>query len=316
VFTSPASAHAPAVYGDTSCATDAKTWDANWKIGNDYPADAKIKRIEVFPVNDQGKKTGDAIDVKGAAVGDTVKQLSKKDQDNSNDRVKATSTVTDAKVKHVEISVVLEWPDGFINDGVGDHPAPATKTVDKPKKCTPETTPPTEETPQTPDSPPSDTPETPEIPVPTPPASTPPSSTPSTTPSEVKPILEFDCDTMTLGLENPADSIPLKLDYDTSKGEHRSVTVKPGDKAAEKFSAKEGFYVKLTLSATVEGKTKSDFVKVDYQKPADCDNSGQAGGLPVTGAAAGGIAGGAAVLLAAGGVLFVMARRRKVKFTA
>ena len=39
-------------------------------------------------------------------------------------------------------------------------------------------------------------------------------------------------------------------------------------------------------------------------------------GLPVTGAAAGGIAGGAAVLLAAGAVLFVMARRRKVKFTA
>lgn len=46
------------------------------------------------------------------------------------------------------------------------------------------------------------------------------------------------------------------------------------------------------------------------------DNGSSLGGLPVTGAAAGGIAGGAAVLLAAGGVLFVMARRRKLKFTA
>jgi hypothetical protein len=46
------------------------------------------------------------------------------------------------------------------------------------------------------------------------------------------------------------------------------------------------------------------------------DNGTSGGGLPVTGAAAGGIAGGAAVLLVAGGVLFVMARRRKVKFTA
>jgi hypothetical protein len=47
------------------------------------------------------------------------------------------------------------------------------------------------------------------------------------------------------------------------------------------------------------------------QNPADGGS-----GLPVTGAAAGGIAGGAAVLLAVGAVLFVMARRRKVKFTA
>jgi hypothetical protein len=50
--------------------------------------------------------------------------------------------------------------------------------------------------------------------------------------------------------------------------------------------------------------------------PAPGGGGASGGGLPVTGAAAGSIAGGAALLLAIGGVLFVMARRRKVKFTA
>lgn len=46
------------------------------------------------------------------------------------------------------------------------------------------------------------------------------------------------------------------------------------------------------------------------------NNTGSGGGLPVTGAAAGTIAGVAALLLAAGAVLFVVSRRRKVRFTA
>jgi LPXTG-motif cell wall-anchored protein len=46
------------------------------------------------------------------------------------------------------------------------------------------------------------------------------------------------------------------------------------------------------------------------------DTNGSGGGLPVTGAAAGTIAGAAALLLVVGAVLFVMSRRRKVKFTA
>jgi hypothetical protein len=46
------------------------------------------------------------------------------------------------------------------------------------------------------------------------------------------------------------------------------------------------------------------------------DTSGTSGGLPVTGVAAGTLAAGAAVLLGAGSVLFVVSRRRRVRFTA
>jgi LPXTG-motif cell wall-anchored protein len=99
----------------------------------------------------------------------------------------------------------------------------------------------------------------------------------------------------------------------SSKGEKRTLTVKPGEKKSEKFSATPGF----TLTITAEGVEGSE--TIEYERPEDCDSSGGGAGepeLPLTGAAAGGIAGGAALLLAAGAFLFVMARRRKVKFTA
>ena len=53
-----------------------------------------------------------------------------------------------------------------------------------------------------------------------------------------------------------------------------------------------------------------------YQRPPGCDTGGTGGGLPITGAAAGSIAAGAGLLLGLGAALFVIARRRKVKFTA
>jgi hypothetical protein len=50
--------------------------------------------------------------------------------------------------------------------------------------------------------------------------------------------------------------------------------------------------------------------------PSGTPAPGGGGGLPVTGTAVGGIVGAAAVLLAAGAVLFLVARRRRVRFTA
>ena len=77
-----------------------------------------------------------------------------------------------------------------------------------------------------------------------------------------------------------------------------------------------GFSIDLTFSATIGGEPFKESTTIEYEQPEDCDNSGGGGGLPLTGAAAGSIAGGAGAMLAIGAVLFLMARRRKVKFTA
>jgi LPXTG-motif cell wall-anchored protein len=139
-----------------------------------------------------------------------------------------------------------------------------------------------------------------------------PPTEPSTPPAEQAPtpILEFTCDTMTIGIDNTTDE-DVTLLLTTSKGEKRTLEVKAGDEGTEKFSATEGF------SVTVGAEGTDETEKVDFQKPEDCAGEGAGGPvLPVTGAAAGSIAGGAALLLAVGGVLFFLARRRKVKFTA
>ena len=128
-------------------------------------------------------------------------------------------------------------------------------------------------------------------------------------------IVKFTCDTMTLGLHNPSTNLDFTLGFKTSKGETRTVTVKPGETKSETFSATEGFKVDWTFSVTVNGQTESETITVPFAAGADCTD-GEGGGLPVTGAAAGGVAAGAAGLLAVGGALFFMARRRKVKFTA
>lgn len=138
---------------------------------------------------------------------------------------------------------------------------------------------------------------------------------PDDVPGDAEPIFEVDCDTMTFGFTVPEDGLTIDLHFETSKGEERDLTIKPGESKSETFSATEGFEVDVTISVTAEGETFSETLNIPYEQPADCDE-GEGGGLPVTGAAAGGIAGGAAALLAAGGLLFFLARRRKVSFKA
>ncbi len=145
------------------------------------------------------------------------------------------------------------------------------------------------------------------------PCTTPPTTPPTTTPGGPTPILKQDCTTMTIGLSNPKEGKTITLDFVTKKGEERHDVIAPGETKTEKFSATPGFWVKVTPTGIEGGKPET----VNYEQPSDCDTAGSGGGgLPVTGAAAGTIAGGAAVLLIAGGVLFMVARRRKVRFTA
>ena len=295
----PASAHSPSVDGEASCITDGSgSWVINWLFGNDFRTPAYVSKIELDPQLElTGKITEPDVRIPRFSAGHPRLQ------------VPGATTVTDPGVNSVTIKVWLNWPsDGYANF------EPVVATVNKPEGCTPPTEPstPPSNPPTEPTTPPSTPPTEPSTPPSNPPTepTTPPSDNPPA-PGEPTPILEMDCTTLTIGLDNPADGVAITLHYKTSKGEERDTTINPGEKKTDTFSATPGFTI--TVSAPdLDDATET----IAYEKPADCDTSGGGGGLPVTGAAAGTIAGGAGVLLAIGGVLFFMARRRKVKFTA
>jgi hypothetical protein len=281
-LSAPASAHAPRVDATTECSDGG--WTVHWTAQNDYNQDATVSGVEL-----------DGIPVEGG-IGDI--KIGKSVKASFAETLKGDSLLKPQQDK-ATLVVKLHW------DGWGDNTA--SKTIDRPADCptaSPSASTSTSAIPSDSASPsPSET--TPTLPVPTPSSST-----------EVGlPSLDIaeDCTTMTFTVDNPKNGIEFALNFKSSKGEERNDTFKPGDKKSEKFSATEGFNVVLTVTVDGEKQTPDTFT---YKKPADCDTSGNGGGLPVTGAAAGGIAGGAAALLAAGIVLFVMARRRKVKFTA
>ncbi|WP_433369261.1 hypothetical protein ACQPZX_43155 [Actinoplanes sp. CA-142083] len=302
VLAGPASAHNPAVYGEPTCA-DNGSYKVDWTVDNPYKLDAEVKKVVL-----DGKTVADGVgDIK---VGKWVK---------GNSSLKLTGSSVETGYR-ATLTVYLEYTDHqkYQPTGKTYRPknCPSTPPTTQPTTTPPTTTPTTQPTTTAPTTEPTTTAPTTE---PTPTETTPevPVPTPSTTgqPGEAQPILEEDCTTITIGLDNPADGVDYKLHYKTSKGEVRDLVVKPGEKKSEKFSATEGFSIELTVTASWQGETASETVTIDYEKPDNC-SGGSGGGLPVTGAAAGGIAGGAAALLAIGAVLFVLARRRKVRFTA
>lgn len=123
------------------------------------------------------------------------------------------------------------------------------------------------------------------------------------------------CDELIFQIENPKDGKTVEITFTPNKGDAQTLVVKPGETKTAKFKAFEG----LTVTPKAEG--LDDSSPIAWKKPAKCA-PGAGGGkedgptLPLTGAATGGIVAGAIALLAAGAVLFVVARRRKVRFTA
>jgi LPXTG-motif cell wall-anchored protein len=286
-LTGPASAHHNTVVGKADCDTVAGEWVVNWTvnaISGGHSPKYKWTKVEWTPADT--KISNPDLAVNGTELDD-------------NKELTATQRVP-VKFDSASLTVGAKW--------ANNQEAEKTGTVDLSGEC--------KKTPSDEPSTPTDEPSTPtdEPSTPTEEPSTPP-EVPSDLPGEPEPIFEATCDTMTIGLDNPDNGVKFTLKFKTSKGEERTLVINPGEKKSETFSATEGFSIKLTFSATVEGETFSETTTINYEQPEDCDNSGGGGGLPVTGAAAGGIAGGAGVLLAAGAGLFFMARRRRVKFT-
>ncbi|TDC36748.1 cell wall anchor protein [Micromonospora sp. KC213] len=126
---------------------------------------------------------------------------------------------------------------------------------------------------------------------------------------------ESTCDQMIFQVSNPEDGTTVTSTFTPNKGEAKTLTVEPGRSGSVSFKAGKG------LTVTVTGDLDSGG-PLAWEQPEDCKDGGTGGGepeepgLPLTGAAAGSIAAGALALLAAGVVLFVVARRRRIRFTA
>lgn len=131
------------------------------------------------------------------------------------------------------------------------------------------------------------------------------------------------CDDITFALDNPEDGPEsIELTFTPSVGEPVTRTVAAGSSMEPvTFPASEG----LTITISSPGE-EDEVVKYADYAPEDCDApstpppGGGGGGeeppLPVTGANTGLIAGGAGVLLALGAGLFLVARRRRVRFSS
>lgn len=206
-------------------------------------------------------------------------------------------------IPELKLTVGAHW-----ERGRKSHDGERTVTARPGRNCATQSPSPSPSTP--PSASPS--PSTPASPTPTPSASVPPSpSAPPSSPAQpAEPIfkLDQDCDSMTFVVENPADGVPFTATLTTEKGVTRKLVSEPGRTSSVGFDAYPGLKVTVKYNVVEESET------IPYTAPRDC--SGQGGGLPVTGPAAGAIAGGAALLLAAGAVLFVVARRRRIRFTA
>ncbi|MEU5720573.1 cell wall anchor protein [Micromonospora sp. NPDC047738] len=280
----PAMAHHPEPSGTYCAAQDGKV-TVNWSVGNSETDIAgTITKLEST--------------VPGDVTGDLAVEATLPKKGEGTLTGTQTHTFT-GELPELKLTVEARWERGdrIITEARSVVAQPAGD-------CAPA------EPPSTPASPePSASPESPASPEPTP-SATSPAATPSAPVEPEEPVfrLEETCDTMTFIVENPAKGTPFTATLTTEKGVTKKLVSEPGKTTSVSFDAYKG------LKITVKYDVVEDTETVDYTQPKDC--AGQGGGLPVTGPAAGAIAGGAAVLLAAGAVLFVMARRRRVRFTA
>lgn len=134
-------------------------------------------------------------------------------------------------------------------------------------------------------------------------------------PGEPSGSYQSTCDELVFQIENPKDGETVEITFTPNKGEAKKLVVQPGETKTVTFKAFDG----LKVTPTADGLDDSE--PIAWEKPKDCTPGGGGGqtdgpNLPVTGPQAGAIAGGALLLLAAGAVLFVIARRRRVRFTA
>ncbi|GAA0538876.1 hypothetical protein GCM10010172_20080 [Paractinoplanes ferrugineus] len=311
-FAAPALACETDITPTSKCANADGSWVVEWQVKNsEWDIAGTVSDVWAMPAN--STLTGIA---KGAYL------------PKEKEGVLTGKQTVPAGTQWASISVQSDWKwngGGYVSK---TNSRPVHKPIEKCKPTTP-TTPPTRPT-TSPTPTPTATTSKPTTAPTTKPTTTAPTTSPTTTPSTTgtpsggtntpspakEPQFVYDntCDKFTVGLEVPKGwKESVTVTFKPSKGDSKTITVKPGATGTVDFPAAEG----LKVTATPKG-YEDEAATVSYKTPADCDSngSGGGGGLALTGANAGGIAAGAAGLLALGGGLFFMARRRKLKFTA
>ena len=322
----PAAAHHPIISGSYCKA----------EIGKDKHGKAKYEYRYTWTVSNSEKTEATITRVRPNGVGEIV--VGAKLPPKGEGLLGGTETRTEGRGS---LTVEAQWK-------FGKNTVKESRTVDARSAgtCAPDPKPtptPSQPTPSEPAPSPSESPSESPSPEPTQSESPSPepteSDSPEPTPSETVPTepptdplppaepvftLEHTCDEMIFGIDNPEGSEYGTLSFVLTPniGEPQTLTVAPGEAKTVSFPASEGLVVTPSFAdpahalSIAAAPTEDEYLDgIAWEQPEGCDE-GTGGGLPVTGAAAGGIAAGAAVLLAAGAVLFVMARRRRIRFTA
>lgn len=285
---SPASAHHPEISGSFCRVEATNDYRFSWTVGNSETAwEAKITKVQPGP----------AGDIKVDAI------LPKKGQGFLTGSEVRTARSPQTLVKTLKVEAVWDKGRSKVTESRTVQAVSAGKCVTPPTPTPPPTTPAPEPTTPAPTTP---------APEPTTPAPTTPVPTPSPTLPPVEPVVttEETCDELSITVENPKDALPLTFTATPNQGEPQTVTVNAGESKTVTFPAKEGLEVVLSNEELGESEP------ITWTQPDECAPGGGGGDLPLTGAAAGGIAAGAVLLLGAGVALFVVARRRRVTFTA
>jgi LPXTG-motif cell wall-anchored protein len=126
---------------------------------------------------------------------------------------------------------------------------------------------------------------------------------------------DVDCETFSLTLTNDSEEA-VTLSVVPSVGDAVEVTVEGGSTSEPiEFPVSEGLIVDVQDGEGVSVLEEGPF-EITADDLAECEEDGEGGELPVTGMSTGLIALGALALLAVGGGLFLVARRRRITFTA